>query len=119
MNVKLFDSELKVMEVLWKEGDMTAGQLAKILNEQVGWNRNTTYTIIKKLVEKEAIRRYEPNFTCRALISKQNVQKQEVKELFGKLFDNSAEAFLSAFFSSRKLSPEEIDGLKEIVEKLK
>lgn len=119
MSIKLFDSELKVMEVLWKEGDLTAGQLAKILNEQIGWNRNTTYTIIKKLVEKGAIRRYEPNFTCTALISKKNVQTQEVKELFGKLFDNSAESFFSAFFSSRKLSKEEIKELKEIVENLK
>ena len=33
MEIKLFDSERKVMEVLWREGDMTAGQLAKILKE--------------------------------------------------------------------------------------
>ena len=44
MPTKLFDSELKVMEALWEGGDLTAGQLAKILNEQTGWNRNTTYT---------------------------------------------------------------------------
>ena len=48
MDIKLFDSELKVMEALWKAGDLTAGQLAKILKEQTGWNRNTTYTVIKK-----------------------------------------------------------------------
>ena len=48
MEIKLFDSERKVMEVLWREGDMTAGQLAKILKEETGWNRNTTYTVIKK-----------------------------------------------------------------------
>ena len=34
MEVKLFDSELKVMEVLWREGELTAGSLAKILKEQ-------------------------------------------------------------------------------------
>ena len=44
MKIKLFDSELKVMEVLWREGDLPAGQLAKILKEEIGWNRNTTYT---------------------------------------------------------------------------
>ena len=53
MKVKLFDSELKVMETLWKEGDLTAGQIAKILNQEIGWNRNTTYTVIKKCIEKE------------------------------------------------------------------
>ena len=66
MEMKLFDSELKVMEALWKEGDLTAGQLVKILKEQTGWNRNTTYTVIKKLIEKGAVERCEPNFTCRA-----------------------------------------------------
>ena len=49
MEQKLFDSELKVMEQLWREGDLTAGALAKILADETGWNRNTTYTVIKKL----------------------------------------------------------------------
>lgn len=119
MEIKLFDSELKVMEVLWKEGDVTAGQLAKILSEQIGWNRNTTYTVIKKLIEKGAIERYEPSFTCKALISKEQVQRQEASELIGKLFDGSAEVFLSAFLSGKKLSKDEINRLKQIVEDLK
>ena len=33
MRMKLFDSELKVMEVLWKEGNITAGQISKIQKE--------------------------------------------------------------------------------------
>lgn len=119
MEIKLFDSELKIMEALWKEGDLTAGQLAKILKEQTGWNRNTTYTIIKKLIEKGAIERYEPNFTCKALITKEQVQQQEANELIGKLFDGSAEMFLSAFLSGKELSQDEIENLKKIVEKLK
>ena len=52
MNIKLFDSEIKVMEVLWKEGDLTAKQLADILSEKIGWNKNTTYTVIKKCISK-------------------------------------------------------------------
>ena len=40
--IKLFDSERKVMEVLWREGTLTAGQVVKILKEEIGWNRNTT-----------------------------------------------------------------------------
>lgn len=48
MAVKLFDSELKVMEMLWKEGDIPAKQIAKQLTGQLGWNVNTTYTLIKR-----------------------------------------------------------------------
>ena len=116
MEMKLFDSELKVMEALWQEGDLTAGQLAILLKEQTGWNRNTTYTVIKKLVEKGAVERYEPNFTCRALITKERVQQQEATALIGKLFGGSAEVFLSAFLSSKELSEAEIGRLKQIVE---
>ena len=52
MAEKLFDSELKVMGVLWREGDTTAKHIADVLIEQVGWNRNTTYTLIKRCMKK-------------------------------------------------------------------
>ncbi|MGO0943857.1 BlaI/MecI/CopY family transcriptional regulator [Clostridioides difficile] len=42
------------MEVLWERGESKAGELVKILKEETGWNRNTTYTVIKKLVSKGA-----------------------------------------------------------------
>lgn len=119
MEIKLFDSELKVMEALWSEGEITAGQLAKILRGQTGWNRNTTYTVIKKLIDKGAVERYEPNFTCKALITKEEVRQYEAEELIGKLYDGSAEVFLSAFLSGKKLSGDEVERLKRIVEELK
>ena len=53
--MKLFDSELKVMDVLWTNGDMPARQIAAILTESIGWNVNTTYTLIKRCIAKNAI----------------------------------------------------------------
>lgn len=119
MEVKLFDSELKVMEVLWKEGDCSAGQLALLLKEETGWNRNTTYTVIKKLIEKGAIQRIEPNFICKALITKEQVQEQETVGLINKMFNGSNELFFSAFINEKNLTKEEIDKLKQIVDRLK
>jgi predicted transcriptional regulator len=119
MEIKVFDSELRVMEALWREGDLAAGRLAKILNEQTGWNRNTTYTIIKKLIDKGAIERREPNFTCKAAITKEQVRLNEASELIGKLFDGSAEVFLSAFLNGKEISENEIKRLKQIVDNLK
>jgi predicted transcriptional regulator len=116
--IKVFDSELKVMEALWKEGDMTAGQLAKLLKEQVGWNRNTTYTVIGKLIDKGAVERYGENFSCRAVITKSQVREHEATELVSKLFDGSAEMFLSAFVSGKSLPDDEIARLKRLVDEL-
>ena len=71
MAIKLFDSELKVMEVLWDRGDLTAKELAGILGEEIGWNVNTTYTVIKKCVAKGAIQRTEPRFHCHPLVTRE------------------------------------------------
>lgn len=119
MKIKLFDSELKVMEVLWREGALTAGQLALILNDETGWNRNTTYTVIKKCIDKGAIERLEPNFTCRASISREEVQEQETAELINKMFSGSPEMFFASFINEKNLSQAQIEKLKKIVDKLK
>lgn len=52
MDIKLFDSELKVMEVLWREGDTPAKEIAKELTGELGWNVNTTYTLIKRCIKR-------------------------------------------------------------------
>ena len=115
MAMKLFDSELKVMDVLWKEGDMTAKRLSDILKAEIGWNMNTTYTVVKKCVAKGAIRRDEPNFLCHALIPKEAVQEAETDELIGKLFDGSADKLFASLLGRKKLTAEQIEKLKQIV----
>ncbi len=118
MNSKLFDSELKVMDVLWKEGDSTAKHIAEVLGEEVGWNVNTTYTLIKRCIKKSAIERSEPNFLCHALIPKKEVQEAETNELINKIYDGSADKLFAALLGRKKLSAEQIDKLKQIVGEL-
>lgn len=119
MKIKLFDSELKVMDVLWKEGDTTAKKISDILKEQVGWNMNTTYTLIKRCIKKGAIERSEPNFMCHALIAKEQVQEKETAELINKVFDGSAYMLFASLLNGKNLSNEEIESLKQIVDNLK
>ncbi len=118
-NYKLFDSEKKVMEVLWEHGTMTAGDIVKILKDSTGWNRNTTYTVIKKCIAKGAIERTEPHFACTPLITREQVQDYETNELVDKMFDGSREKFFAAFLNGSKLSEEEVKSLKDMVDKLK
>lgn len=116
MDIKLFDSELKVMDVLWKEGDTTAKHIAEVMTEKYGWNINTTYTLIKRCIKKKAILRSEPNFICHALIPKSIVQKNETDELINKIYDGSADKLFSALLGRKKLSAEQIERLKRIVD---
>ena len=115
MTVKLFDSELKVMNVLWKEGDATAKHISNVLKDEAGWNMNTTYTLIKRCINKGAIERSEPNFMCHALIPREKVQIAETNELLGKMFDGSVDKLFAALISSKQLSKEEIEKLKKMV----
>ena len=89
MDVKLFDSELTIMNVLWKEGDTTAKHISDVLKEETGWNMNTTYTLIKRCIKKGAIERSEHNFMCHALIAREEVQAAEAGELLDKIFDGA------------------------------
>lgn len=115
MNIKLFDSELKVMDVLWREGATTAKHISDVLKEDVGWNMNTTYTLIKRCIKKGAIERSEPNFMCRALIPKEEVQEAETEELINKIYDGSVDKLFAALISRKKLSAAQLDKLKQIV----
>lgn len=116
MKVKLQDSEIKVMKVLWREGDLRAKRLSDILKEEIGWNMNTTYTLIKRCIDKGAIERSEPNFMCHALISKEEVQQAETRELINRIFDGSTDKLFAALLGKKELSLEQIERLREIVE---
>lgn len=117
MHAKIFDSEYKLMELLWDNEPISAKELSLIAAEQIGWNKNTTYTVIKKLVEKEAILRNEPNFICTSLVKKDDILRSETKGLIEKFFDGSKKALFSALLEDETLTRNELDELKAMLEK--
>lgn len=118
MAVKLFDSELKVMDVLWKNGDMPAKQISDILKETIGWNMNTTYTVIKRCIQKGAIERSEPHFLCRPLITREQARQAETDALIDKFYDSSADKLFAALLGRPSLGPEQIEKLKRMVDQM-
>lgn len=118
MSEKLFDSELKIMNVLWREGDTTAKHISDVLKEETGWNMNTTYTLIKRCIKKGAIERYEPNFMCHALVKKEEVQEAETNELIDKIYDGSADNLFAALLGRGKVSAEQLDRFRKLVDDL-
>ena len=53
--IRLHEGELNVMELLWSNKVLAAKDIAKIIKEYVGWEKNTTYTVIKRLIDKGLI----------------------------------------------------------------
>lgn len=114
--MKLFDSELKVMNVIWREEAATAKHISEVLKAELGWSTSTTYTLISRCIKKGAIERSEPNFMCRALISRNEVQAAETDEFIDRMFDGSADKLFAALVSRKKVSKNEIDRLRDIID---
>lgn len=118
MDIKLFDSELKVMGVLWEQGETTAKQLAERLKKEIGWSKTTTYTVIKKCVDKKAIKRTDPHFLCKPLITKEQAQKYETKELINKMYDGAEDRLIASLLGRKDLTAKEINRLRKLVDEL-
>ena len=118
MENRLQDSELKVMNVIWREQPVKASAVVQAMAEENGWNANTTYTLIKRCVAKGAVERSEPGFVCRALIDKSTVQRSETDRLIDKIFDGSADMLFASLLSRKKLGADEIEKLKSIIGEL-
>ena len=116
---KLFDSELKVMEIVWEREPVSAKDISLAAADALGWNKNTTYTVIKKLVEKGAIKREDPGFICTSLVSRREAQKTETRRLAERLFGGSRKALFSALLEDERLSDEDIADLRRMIEERK
>ena len=116
MQEKLFESEAKVMEIVWTKAPISAKDLSLIAAETIGWNKNTTYTVIKKLEAKGFIKREDPGFICTPLISQNQMQKVEVTSLVKKVFGGSRKALFSALLEDEPLSDEEINELRKLID---
>lgn len=118
MKIKLFDSELKIMDLIWQEDGIPAKEIARRMSEEVGWSKTTTYTVLKKCVEKGAVVRMEPNFCCRAGISRSEAQQFETEELIDKMYGGSADRLIASLLDSKRLSQAEIERLKALIDRL-
>ena len=111
--MRLHEGELNVMELLWSNKVLAAKDISKIIKEYIGWEKNTTYTVIKRLINKGAIRREDPGFLCSAKVTKKEIQDIETKALLNKMYNGSLSTFINDYLGNRKLSLEETMELKD------
>ena len=62
VEIKLHDAELKVMNVIQRNGTVSNKVIYETLKESYGYSRSATYTLIKCCIDKQAIKRIEPGF---------------------------------------------------------
>ncbi len=140
MAEKLFDSELKVMDVLWREGEVPARRIVEELADSMGWKTSTTYTLITRCIAKGAIERImgwktsttytlitrciakgaieriDPGYRCRALIPQNEVQAAETDDFIERIFNGSVDKLFSSLIKRKKISSEAFSRLSALID---
>ena len=111
---KLFDAEYKFASIVWDNEPINSTELVKLCADKLGWKKSTTYTVLKKLSERGILKNKDAVVT--ALVKREEVQKYESNAVVEKNFDGSLPKFLTAFLGERKITEQEAEELKKIIE---
>ncbi len=112
--LKLCDSDYRFMTIVWEHAPVHSGELVKLCNVALGWKKSTTYTTIKKLSEKGYIQNEDT--VVSVLIPRERVQKDESNYFVERTFGGSLPQFLTAFLGGKKISAEEAERIKRIID---
>ena len=110
---KVFESEYRFCLILWEREPIRSGELVKLCEEQLGWKPTTTYTVIKRLAQRDVLK--NENSTVTSLVSKEDVQASQIDELVEKTFEGSLPAFVAAFAKSR-MTQREADAIQKLID---
>ena len=115
--LNLCESEYRFASIVWENEPLGSGELVKFCHEKLGWKKSTTYTVLKKLCEREVLK--NENSIVSALVKKEQVQKFESEQFLDKTFNGSLPQFITSFMSDKKLSKAEADELKKLIDSYK
>lgn len=116
VQTQVSESEYRFLLILWAHQPIASAALAALCQERLGWKKSTTYTVIKRLTEKGTVENRER--VVRALVSKEEVDRQERDALVDKQFGGSAPDFLAAFLRGRPLTGEELRRVRDVLNDL-
>ena len=114
---KIHEGEYRFCLIMWEYEPVTAVELVKLCQEQLGWKKSTTYTVIKRLGERGVLE--NNNGTITSLVSKDEAQAYEIGELVEKKFEGSLPAFVAAFTKHQKISEEELDEVQRMIDRIR
>ena len=114
---KIFDSELKLCEILWQHQPVKSSELVRLCADQLGWKKSTTYTVIKRLCGKGCLK--NENAIVTSLVDRATVQQADGQEVLQRSFNGSLPNFLAAFLRAGSVSDQEAAQLEELLEEYK
>ena len=113
-NLKIFDAEYRFMCIVWEKEPVNSTELVKLCQNEFGWKKSTTYSVIKRLSERGVLK--SENAVVTALVKRIQVQKYESEQILEKAFDNSLPCFITAFLQDKKLTRNEAEQIRKMIE---
>ena len=114
---KIFESEYRFCLIMWEHEPVTTSELVKLCQEQLGWKRTTTYTVIKRLGERGILKNEDGSVS--SLVSKEAAQAREINELVEEKFQGSLPAFIAAFTKRQDISQAELDEVQRMIDRIR
>ncbi len=106
--------ESRFADIIWENAPISTANLIKICEKELNWKRTTTYTVLKRLCERNIF--CNNNGTVVALISKEDFYSQQGERFVNEAFEGSLPAFFAAFTSRKKLSKDEVLELQKLID---
>ena len=117
--MRLTDAEWTVLEALWRGEGFALGELASVLKEANGWNKNTVYTYLTRMAAKGLVRidRAKPK-PYSAALSREEWAESERGELLEQVYKGAAGELIAAFLKESRLSHAEYERLKRLIDEM-
>ncbi len=118
--ISMPNSEWIVMECLWDESPMTVTQIAKAMEEQTGWAKSTTKTLIGRMTAKGYLR-FEEGGKAREYypaFPRSEAVMAETENFLSRLYNGSLGMMVNTLIDQKNLSRSEIKELRAILDKM-
>ena len=107
---KIFESEYRFCLILWEHEPINSTHLVELCRERLGWSK----AVIRRLSERGVVK--NENAVVTALVSKEQAQASRLDEMVEETFQGSMPAFIAAFSRSKKLTRDEVEQLKALID---
>src|SRR5947209_1639613 len=113
------DAEWVVMKVVWEKAPVTTNQVVETLDDKTHWKPKTIHTLLSRLVRKGAVEfeRKGREYLFRPRVSAGECEHEATRSFLGRFFDGELAPFLARFVERERLTPEEIEQLKKILDR--
>lgn len=109
--------ESRFADIIWEHEPLASRDLIRMAEKELNWKATTSYTVLKRLCERGLFRLQNKIVT--SLISREEFYGRKSEQIVEETFHGSLPAFIAAFGSRKKLSDDEVEELKKLIDGLR